>query len=101
MKKMLLFCLLIAASIGTKAQTVTIPDVHFVSWLTANIPSAMSGNQMDTSNVTVTSLTSINISYDSIADITGIEYFHSLQLLDCSANQIVFINALPASLQTL
>ena len=82
--KITLICLLIAISFASKAQSyVTIPDAHFVYWLTAHIPSAMSGSMMDTSSIAVTTLTSINVENDSIADLTGIQYFHSLITLRC------------------
>jgi hypothetical protein len=44
----------------------------------------MSGNQMDTSHITVTTLTRIDVENDSIGDLTGAQYFDSLKTLDCS-----------------
>src|ERR1043165_6861432 len=70
MKKITLFLAIMIISISARAQSyVTIPDPYFVSWLNINIPSAMMGNQMDTTSTAVTSLTSMNISNDSIFDL--------------------------------
>lgn len=107
--KITLICLLIAISFASKAQTyVTIPDAHFVSWLTANIPSAMNGSLMDTSSTAVTTLTYMNIENNSIADLTGIQYFHSLISLDCgngdstlTPNTFISLPSLPVFLETL
>lgn len=55
MKKYTLIIIILIVSFSIKAQSyVTIPDSNFVNWLTVNIPSAMMGNQMDTSNIAVT-----------------------------------------------
>lgn len=99
--KTILFYFLLILSIKVNAQFVTIPDSHFVNWLNTNIPSAMVGNQMDTSNVAITSRTSINISFDTLCNLNGIQYFTSLQILDCSYNQLDTLVNLPNSLQTL
>lgn len=88
----LLFCL------NTKAQYVTIPDVNFVTWLQANASSSMNGNQMDTTNAVIRSMTSIVVSNLSISDLTGIQYFASLGSLDCSGNLLTKLPALPNSL---
>ena len=102
MKKFTLIILLLIASFSLKAQSyVTIPDSNFVNWLTINIPSAMVGNQMDTTDINVTSLTSMNVSNDTIYKLTGIKYFTSLQSLDCSYNRLDTLENLPSTLQTL
>ena len=62
MKKLILIALLFCIN-QTKAQFVTIPDAKFAAWLQANIPSAMSGNQLDTTNAMVTTLTNINLHF--------------------------------------
>ncbi|MCW3071522.1 MAG: hypothetical protein JWO44_1412, partial [Bacteroidetes bacterium] len=98
--KLILFCSLFILSFGSGAQTVTIPDPHFVTWLNATIPSAMSGNQMDTSSIDVKGRLAVYIGSDSIQDLTGIQYFSSLRNLDCSGNRLTYIPALPDSLET-
>jgi len=102
MKKVTLIALLIITGLSLKAQSyVTIPDSNFVNWLTVNIPSAISGNQMDTSNLAVTSLTSMNVSSNCIRDLNGIQYFTSLKHLNCTNNKIDTLLNLPDSLQSL
>lgn len=95
-----LFVLLLCLKI-TKAQFVTIPDVNFVNWLQANVPSAMSGNQMDTTNVAVTTRTLINVQGQGIPNLTGIRYFDSLKVLNCAQNQITSLPVLPNTLTDL
>jgi uncharacterized repeat protein (TIGR01451 family) len=102
MKNFTLVLALLFVSFFSKAQTyVTIPDSSFVNWLSINIPSAMAGNQMDTSNMAVTSLTSMNVSHKCIKNLFGVEYFSGLQVLDCSYNKLDSIISLPDSLKTL
>lgn len=107
--KITLICLLTAMNFASKAQNyVTIPDTNFVAWLTANIPSAMNGNLLDTSSAAVTTRISINVENNSITDLTGIQYFDSLKILHCGNNYIgpdtnilTSLPPLPASLVTL
>jgi len=99
--KIILFCSLITMALCSRAQTVTIPDPHFAAWLNTNIPSAMSGNQMDTSSIDVKSRFAVYLGYDSIQDLTGIQYFTSLKDLNCSGNLITYIPAFPDSLELL
>jgi len=108
MKKLLplFICLLFFGN--AKAQYVTIPDAKFAAWLQANVPSAMVGNQMDTTNTAVTSLTRIVVENDSIGDLTGVQYFDSLKTLDCgngnsmpNFNYLTSLPALPSTLDTL
>jgi uncharacterized repeat protein (TIGR01451 family) len=109
MKKLILnlFALLLLVSPQLKAQYVTIPDAKFAAWLQANIPSAMNGNQMDTTSTAVTSYTVIDVQNDSIGDLTGIQYFDSLQELYCNnnggpkPNYLTSLPKLPSTLNTL
>jgi uncharacterized repeat protein (TIGR01451 family) len=97
--KITTLCLLIAISFYTKAQTyVTIPDSNFVKYLKISMPTAMNGNQMDTSSTLVKTLTSINVSDSSISNLTGIEYFINLRQLNCNNNKLTSLPALPNSL---
>lgn len=83
----------------TKAQTyVTIPDTNFVSWLQLNVPSAMSGNQMDITDVAVTTRTNVNVNFQGITDFTGIQYFTSLKDLSCISNSLTSFPPLPNSI---
>lgn len=86
----------------SKAQNyVTIPDANFVAWLTTNIPSAMNGNQMDTSSIAVKTLPNIVVGNSFIHDLTGLQYFSALTNLDCEDNQLTSLPSLPNSLQSL
>ncbi|HXP51718.1 MAG TPA: T9SS type A sorting domain-containing protein, partial [Bacteroidia bacterium] len=90
------------------AQYVTIPDAKFASYLSTVVPSAMNGNQMDTTSPVVISLTRISVENKGIADLTGIQYFTSLTALDCGntypitdTNKITALKHLPATLDSL
>lgn len=103
MKKLFLsFLFCIAVFLQTNAQGyVSIPDSNFVSWLQSNVPSAMSGSQLDTTAAVLSTITAMNISDDSISDITGIEYFPNLLQLNCSQNQISHMPPFAASLTSI
>jgi hypothetical protein len=107
MKKLLLI-LTTLFCFNIKAQYVTIPDAKFAAWLQTNIPSAMIGNQMDTTNAILTSYTTLNVAGDSIGNLTGIQYFDALKVLDCGnsiinsgPNYLTTLPKLPATLDTL
>lgn len=84
-----------------KAQTVTISDAAFASWLQFTYPTCMNGNQLDITCTDITSDTLIDISFQGISDISGIEYFTNLKQLDCSHNNLSSIPNLPQSLEIL
>ena len=92
MKKIVLLLSFVIIIYSAKAQYVTIPDAHFVTWLQTNFPGCMVGNQMDTTCAGITSATSLFCTNDTIADLTGIQYFHNLQSLGCGFN---LLNSLP------
>ncbi|HTA26621.1 MAG TPA: T9SS type A sorting domain-containing protein [Bacteroidia bacterium] len=109
MKKLCLL-LLVVFSLGNSsyAQYVTIPDANFAAYLNTVVPSAMSGNQMDTTNASVLSLTRIYAENLGIHDLTGVQYFKGLITLDCgngspspNPNTLTSLPALPSTLQTL
>ncbi len=83
---------------SSKAQWVTIPDAHFVAYLQANFPGCMNGNQMDTTCAAITGATAVNCISDSIADLTGIQYFDNLLHLDCEINLLTTLPPLPNTL---
>jgi uncharacterized repeat protein (TIGR01451 family) len=99
MKKVLfiIFVLIINISLST-AQWVTIPDANFVTKLTQLYPSCMNGNQLNTSCSQIVNETSINLSYSSIANINGIQYFTNLTDLLVYGNQLTALPSLPNSL---
>ncbi|MCE3280071.1 MAG: hypothetical protein K0S44_2262 [Bacteroidetes bacterium] len=101
MKKIFILLALMILPYLSEAQTVTIPDTHFANWLRVNIPAAMSGNQLDTGNIQVKTLDTINVSSDTICSLEGIQYFTSLKYLDCSNNRLDTLLNLPDSLKAL
>jgi Leucine-rich repeat (LRR) protein len=98
MKKLLLFFICLLFLNSAKAQYVTIPDVNFVTRLQSLVPGAMNGNQMDTTNIAVTLRSSIDVSFTSIYDLTGIQYFDSLKTLNCGGNSLINYPPLPKGL---
>ncbi len=103
MKKVILPIVFLLLSFGIKSQNfVTIPDANFVTFLQTIVPAAMSGNQLDTTHVAVTTTTySVDVYNLSISDLTGIQYFKSLTYLDCQNNLIAVIPALSPVLSVL
>jgi uncharacterized repeat protein (TIGR01451 family) len=94
MKKLvLLFFVLFLKFAPAKAQWVTIPDPNFVTKLQQLFPSCMNGNQMDTTCAGIVNATSLNVQGSNISNISGVEYFVNLEILNCSYNQL--INSLP------
>jgi uncharacterized repeat protein (TIGR01451 family) len=88
MKRILgaLFCLLL--SISARAQFVPITDANFVSWLNANgFSSALSGNLLDTTNALIRNQQNLTITYSSIQNLNGLQYFKSLAKLSLANNR--------------
>jgi uncharacterized repeat protein (TIGR01451 family) len=89
MKRLLLLLVLLQCLTHIKAQYVTIPDANFATWLQANVPSAMNGNQMDTTSLAVTTLTTIDLMYINpspvILNYTGLQYFKGLITLNINS----------------
>lgn len=102
MKKLLLFLSIICSRQISSQTWVTIPDANFVTYLQTTIPSAMSGNQMDTSNPLVTTTTdSIIFTNRNIFNLSGIQYFSSLTYLNCDSNHLQSLPTLSNSLISL
>ena len=101
MKKIIILFAIIICTQTIKAQMVTIPDANFVTWLQANLPSAMSGNQMNITNASVINRKVIDISSQNILNISGIQYFTSLEKLNCRSNNISSFSIVPTTLDSL
>jgi hypothetical protein len=101
MKKIFFLLALALCLTHVKAQFVIIPDANFASWLQTNIPSAMNGNQMDTTNMAITTHTYLNIPNLGISDLSGVQFFDSLKALDCGYNQLTSLPSLPSRLLSL
>lgn len=101
--KQCLLALLLMLCLATSlpAQWITIPDANFATWLQTNYPACMSGNQMDTTCTALVTANLVNVENKSIADLTGIQYFDSLKLLNCRTNQLTSVPRLPSRLITL
>ncbi|MES1222201.1 MAG: hypothetical protein ABUT20_42290 [Bacteroidota bacterium] len=77
-----------------KAQYVTIPDANFAFWLNQNIPTAMNGSLMDTSNVGITGRLTVKLRNKNISSLEGIQYFKALVHLDCDSNLLINLPSL-------
>jgi uncharacterized repeat protein (TIGR01451 family) len=102
MKKLiLLFLVLFLKFAPAKAQWVTIPDPNFVDWLNWQHAECMSGNQMDTTCAGIVNAASANINDENILNLTGIQYFDNLLVLNCAYNYLVNLPSLPNLLREL
>src|SRR5437016_2321193 len=101
MKKIFVTLFVVFSFSFCRAQWVTIPDTNFVKYLKVSFPACMNGNQMDTTCSAIVNDTLIICTFDSIADLTGIQYFDNLKKLDCSFNQLTTLPKLPPSLTIL
>ena len=71
---------------------VTIPDANFKAALVANTTINTNGNtEIECSEATAYSGT-INVQFQNITDLTGIEAFTNITTLECSDNQISILN---------
>lgn len=86
--KILPFLCLIITPFLSRSQYVTIPDPIFAGKLAAEIPSCMSGNQMDTVCSKIETMNKVlNISNLGIQSIEGIQYT-TYQTVDASYNNL-------------
>lgn len=103
-KILLLFSLLLSLS-SIRAQYAAIPDVYFGAYLNSNgFSSCLIGNnlvgwQLDTTCNEVLTVKTFSVFDTLVRDLTGINYFDSLQYLECGGNYIANIPDLPTSLQ--
>ena len=87
-----LICLLAFLGITTaNAQYTAIPDANFEQALfDLGIDTVNGDHQVLTS--AISGVTSLDVSNKSISSLTGIQGFSSLQTLNCSSNQLQYIN---------
>lgn len=95
-----LFFLLLICNMA-KAQYVTIPDANFVTYLQTWFPSAMSGNQMDTTDNSIVTAAGIDVSNLNIYNLSGVQYFDAMYSLKVSHNPFVSWPTLPSNLLVL
>src|SRR5438105_3790686 len=101
-KFIFLFILIVGIVKHADAQYVNIPDASFRTWLIGNgYAGCMSGSSLDTTCIEVTSATGVYCGNANISDLTGIQYFDSLDTLDCNSNQLTFLPNLPSLLREL
>ena len=104
-KKIYILFLLVVfrSSICTAANTVTISDANFLSYLTTTYGSpTIVGNQLDTNQAALKTGT-LNCRARGIANIFGIQYFKALTVINITRNSISVIPELKGftNLQTL
>ncbi|MFN5793908.1 MAG: hypothetical protein ACK455_03850, partial [Bacteroidota bacterium] len=61
----------------------------------------MSGNQMDTTCAGIVNAININLRNNNISNLTGIEYFDEMTILNCNKNQLTSLPQLPQYLEYL
>jgi len=106
MKKLLIALTFNLVFITSKlvAQTpyVAIPDSNFVHYLKTIVPTAFKGDSLDKNSTAVTTYTQvIYVSSLNIANLSGVQYFTSLQTLFCNNNSLTTLPTIPNSLQEL
>jgi hypothetical protein len=100
--KKLLFAFGLLVSLLGKAQTVTIPDPNFATWIQQNYPTCISGNQLDTACINSLNISALAFQFTNINNLNGIQHFVDLQdlrILYCS--NLTTIPSFPNSLQKL
>lgn len=82
-----------------RAQYVTIPNGGFANYLQYTYPGSMSGNMLDTTFVSITQATILNIplSYN-VSNLDGIQYFDNLEILTVNYHPLTSIPYLPQDL---
>lgn len=90
-----------SCSTVNNSSYVTIPDQNFATWLQTNIPLAMNGNKMDTSNIGVLSRIEIVVKNLNIVNLFGLQYFKNLKYLNCENNLLQQLPSLPNTLDSI
>ena len=88
-------------SLPSFAQSYFVPDSTFRHYLTNSYPFSMSGDSLITDSITLAPITAINVQNIHITDLSGIEYFTTLDILNCYSNQLTVLPSLPPSLKSL
>jgi len=104
MKKMYFsFFLFFSFLAATRAQYVTIPDVHFRTYLQTTYPASFNGaGLLDTTSAEILSVTKFNIpSIPLLHDLDGIQYFKSLDTLIYTNGPLWYLSKLPPDLKYL
>lgn len=87
-----LFFAILFSAFTTQAQNIYFADIHLKTVLLANNQVNINGdNEIQKSEATVFAGT-LDISNAGIYDLTGIEYFTNMVALNCSGNQMEYMN---------
>ncbi|MFN8308452.1 MAG: T9SS type A sorting domain-containing protein [Chitinophagales bacterium] len=98
MKKLFLLLAVVFGLSKLQAQFVIIPDPVFASWLSNNYPTCMQNNRLDTTCPAILSATSLTMNGIKVSNLSGIEYFKNLEMLECQNDSLVTIPAFPQKL---
>ncbi len=91
MKKFTLFLSIALTTLNIQAQNVTIPDANFKKHLVGNSSiNTNSDTEIQVSEALV--VTRISVRGDTISNLTGIEAFTNLTLLECDTNNITILD---------
>jgi len=103
-KAQLVFLFLCCWGVKCNAQGyVTLPDSNFAKYLRntlyLNSPTAVVGNQLDTTDGSVLAYTHLLIPVSGITNLYGIQFFKSLTVLSCPINAVSSLPMLPPNVQ--
>jgi Leucine-rich repeat (LRR) protein len=79
-------------TVSLNAQQTYVPDDNFEAYLEANTMGNGIPNDDYVTTANISGVTSLNVNFSSIADLTGIEDFTALTLLLCSSNQLTSLD---------
>ena len=91
MKKTVLLLALLF-SMSANAQTITVPDANFRSFLATTYNATISGNDVTFTSPAIVDITTMYCSSQGISDLTGIANFTSLTELYCSNNSLTSLD---------
>jgi len=78
-----------------------IPDINFINKLKDLFPEAFENELLDINNGKIINSKELYVTGLNIKDLTGIEYFVNLEVLNCYVNQLTTLPELPDTLEKL
>jgi Leucine-rich repeat (LRR) protein len=96
-----LFIAIMGIAQAAFAQKFYVPDNNFRAHLASQYPFCMAGDSLLTDSATLAPITVLNLQNLQISDLSGIEYFTTLDILNCYSNQLSAVPPLPPSLSRL